>query len=247
MTTPAAPTTGPTPNAMPGAAAAAAAQGATPAAPQAPSAPAPPAESPAAAPAAPAQPDAATPPWGDAKNFDPDKAWNLIQNLKGENSQLKSKAAEAQPILDAAEAARRAEQGELETTRQDLSAANGRADTWKSQAVRAKAEAVAAGAKFVDPGDAVTLIGDLAEFVDGDSIDTEKLTGRLNQLAADKPYLTAAAPQRGFTPNPAQGGSGGGPLTASQVAAAAESQGDVKTAISAKSEQLLNLRAQPGR
>ncbi|KAB7752884.1 hypothetical protein [Mycolicibacterium mucogenicum] len=225
--------TAPTPNNMPtqvpAAAAAAAPATAEPAAA---------ATSPAAAPATPA------PPWGDDANFDPAKAWNLIQNLRSENKQLTTKVSEAKPILDAHAQSVRDEQGELETARQDLATQATRSETWRNQAVQAKVEALAAASKFVDPADAVTMIGDLTQYVtDDDGIDADKLAARIEQLVKDKPYLVATEPKRGFTPNRAQGQAGNGPLTAAQVAAVAESQGDSKTALRAKTEQLVTLRA----
>lgn len=52
---------------------------------------APPAADPAAPPAG-AEPPAATPPWGDdPSKFDPDKAWNLIQNLRTEAEKRQEK------------------------------------------------------------------------------------------------------------------------------------------------------------
>lgn len=227
--------TAPTPNQMPGADQAP--QPADPVEPPVQSEPAP------VAPNVPAAGDQPTPPWGSDEDFNPQRAWNLIQNLRNENAGLKSKAAEAQPLLDAHEEHRRAEQGELATAREDLTAANGRADTWRAQAVRSKAEALAAG-RFVDAEVAVTLIGDLTEYAANDHIDVEKLTGRLNQLAEAHPFLLTPPPQQGFTPNRGQGQSGNGPLTAAQVAAHAESQGDMKAAGLAKAEQLINLRAE---
>lgn len=192
-----------------------------------------------------ADPAAGTaPPWGDDANYDPSKAWNLIQNLRSENSQLKTKVTEAKPILDAHAQSVRDEQGELETARQNLAAQATRSETWRNQAVQAKVEALAAANKFVDPGDAVTMIGDLTQYVtDEDGIDADKLAARIEQLVKDKPYLVATEPKRGFTPNRAQGQAGNGSLTAAQVAAVAESQGDSKTALRAKTEQLVTLRA----
>ena len=49
---------------------------------------------PVPAPAAPPAPPAAAKPWGDDSQFDPDKAWTLIENLRAE---LKAKAAPSAP------------------------------------------------------------------------------------------------------------------------------------------------------
>lgn len=250
----------PTPNQMPGAQqAAGGAQPATPAAgtQQPPAAAAQPAAQPAAPPAQPvtpaagAQPPAApapaaeVPPWeASGEPFDPALAWSLVTNLRAEKADLQGKLTDAQPILDEHERLRRASQTELDTTREDLTKATAREATWRTEAVRSKAEAIAASAKFIDAGDAVTMIGDLSGFVDGDTIDIAKLTERIGQLATDKPYLVAGTAAPGFTPNRGQGQSGNAPLTSSQVAAQAESQQDWKAANSAKAQQLVELRTQ---
>lgn len=238
MTAPAAP---PTPNLMPGAQPAApvtpppAADPATapspapaPASPAPPPVPTPPAPvaAPATAPAptpstpsAPPAPVADVPPWGE--DFDPARAWRTIQNLRSENDGLKAKASTA---TDAAT----------------------RADTWRTTALKSKAEALAAG-KFVDTETVLLHLGDLTAFASDDAIDEAKLTSRLTELATTKPFLLVPPAQQGLTPNRAQGQSGnGGPLTAAQVAAQAESQGDMKASGLAKADQLINLRAASG-
>ncbi len=79
-----------------------------------PAAPAAPATPPA--PAAPAAPEAraeSKPPWGDdPTKFDPDKAWKLIQNIKGDLAETKSKTA-AEIAAAAAKAAEDAQKATL--------------------------------------------------------------------------------------------------------------------------------------
>lgn len=41
-----------------------------------------------------------TPPWGSDEEFDPQKAWRLIQNLRDENSELKPKAQKLKELED---------------------------------------------------------------------------------------------------------------------------------------------------
>lgn len=75
---------------------------AAPAAPAQPTAP--------AAPTAPAQQDPPKPPWGDdPSKFDPDKAWKLIQNVKGdlEAERTKREEAIAAAVAEAAEKAQK--------------------------------------------------------------------------------------------------------------------------------------------
>lgn len=188
----------------------------TPAAPS----PAPAPQSPAAAPGAP------VPPWeANGEDFNPERAWNLIQNVRGENATLRDQLTIAQ---DSARQLTEVSAGE---------------QTWRTEAVRAKAEAIASGARFIDAGDALAHLGDLTGFVTGDAIDTTQLTERITQLATDKPYLVAQAATPGFTPNRGQGQSGNGPLTPAQAAAHAESQQDWKSAGTAKAQQLIDLSA----
>lgn len=213
----------PTPNAMPGA--------------QAPAAdPAPPAEGqqPPAAPVDPAAPPAPAPPWGDDANFDPQRAWNLIQNVRNEFAEYKKTA---QPALDAAEEQRRAEQGELDTVREDLAAAASRETAWRTEAIRSKAEALAAG-KFVDAEVALALIGDVSGYTTADGkVDVAQLQSRLDQLAADKPFLVAQPAPQGFTPNRGQGQSGTGPLPLDAQIKAAQERGDVMGSIALKQQK----------
>ncbi len=233
----------PTPNQMPGAQASGG-QGAQPdpAAPQPPVADAPvpaPASAPAGAPAPAAA--APTPPWGSPEEFNPERAWSLIQNLRAENADAKTKLTEAQPILDAHEQSRRAEQGELSTAREDLVKANQRGDSWRDRAVRAEARALA-DTRFIDADAALALIGDVSDLATDTGVDTTKLQQRLDQLATDKPHLVKSPAPQGFTPNRGQGQSGNGPLTSSQLAAHADSQQDWKAAGIAKAQQLIDLR-----
>ncbi|CAN5146749.1 hypothetical protein BH11ACT6_BH11ACT6_34860 [soil metagenome] len=248
MTSPAAPTTGPTPNNMPGAQTAAAPGAGQPAAPAAPAAGPQPPAAPPAQPATVAQPpaaDAPKPPWEtNGEAFDPERAWNLIQNARRENGELQTKLTAAQPVLDAHEQQRRTEQGELNTVREDLTKANTRGDTWRNRAIRAEAHTLVDG-KFVDTEAALALIGDLAAFAAGDDLDVAKLQARVDEIATKHPNLVAAAlPSHGFTPNRGQGQSGNAPLTPTQVAAHAESQQDWKTAGRANAQQLVTLQAQ---
>lgn len=238
---------GPTPSQMPGAQAAAAPVPAPPAPPAAPPA-APAAPAPAPAPGTDPQAPATTPaPWeANGEPFDPERAWNLIQNLRGENQGLKGQLT---PLQEAAEQARRAEQGEIATMTEDLGKANQRGDTWRDSAVRYKAEVLAATAKFRDPSDAITMLGDLSGFVDGDSIDDTALAERINTLAAEKSYLLADGstppppPAGGLEPNRGQGQSGAGAAaTLDAQIAAAQARGDITTAIALKQQKHFQQR-----
>jgi hypothetical protein len=215
--------TAPTPNAMPGAVA----PPAQPPAPDAPPVVTPPVSEPPATP---------KPPWEQSgEEFNPERAWNLIQNKNRDLAELKART---DPIVEEHERLRRASQTDLDRAREDIAAAGEREKTWRDQAVRSKAEALAAG-RFVDTETALALIGDISGYTNPDGIDIAKLTARLDQLAADKPFLVAAPPQPpGFTSNRAQGQSGtGGAVPVDQQIKAAQERGDFATSIALKQQR----------
>ncbi|MBY0440980.1 MAG: hypothetical protein K2Q25_02395 [Mycobacteriaceae bacterium] len=175
------------------------------------------------------------PPWEKSgEPFDPQRAWNLTQNLRQELAAYK---AQAQPILDEHERLRRASQTELDRANEDIGALTTERDTWRARALRADAKELAA--RFIDTDAALALIGDLSAFTGPDGLDKAQLIARLDQLAAEKPHLVAAAPKPpGFTPNRAQSqaGTGGGPLL-DELIAAAEKSGDFAASIALKQQR----------
>jgi len=78
------------------------------------------------------KPDEPKKPWGDDKDFDPDKAWRLIQNLRSETADLKPKAAELKTIKDA-------EKSDTQRLTDDLAGEKDRADKAELKAARAEA------------------------------------------------------------------------------------------------------------
>lgn len=231
----------PTPNAMPGAAPAAAAPPAAPAA--APAAPAEPAAPAAPAPAPQPEPDN-RPPWEkNGETFDPERAWKQIQNIKAELADYKTRT---DPIVAEREQLRRASQSDLERAAEDINSLTGERDIWRQQAIQAKAEAMVAG-RFIDAETALALIGDVNQYVTDGAIDVAKLTGKLDQLAVDKPFLVALPPQPpGFTPNraQAQAGTGGAAAPIDEQIRAAEKSGNVSLSIALKQQKHAQLRQQ---
>jgi hypothetical protein len=209
----------PTPNAMPGAQNAPGAEQAPPAA--APSAPQP-------------EPPSPPPPWGTEEDFDPDRAWSLIQNLRREAAEYKSKA---DPIIAEHEARRREAQSELDRYREDNTTLAQREQSWRSRAVLSEAKALAE--RFIDADAAVALIGDLSCYATEDAIDNAQLEARFDQLAADKPHLLKSSQiPPGFTPNRGQGQSGTGhPVPIDAQIKAAQDRGDLMSAISLKQQK----------
>jgi hypothetical protein len=234
----------PTPNAMPANAAPPAAV--APPAPPAPAAPAaaapavtPPVDPAAAPPAAPAATE--VPPWGDDKDFDPKTAWNLIQNLRGDKTGLQTKLTGLQPVIDAAEQARRDEQGALASAQEDLGALSGDRDAWRAHAVVSDAKAKAA-ARFEDVDAALALakIGDGAEFVSGNVIDDAKIEAALEAVAQKHPLLLkpgSPPPPPGFTPNRGQGQPGAGAVSIDAQIDAARKSGNVALSVALQQQK----------
>lgn len=143
----------------------------------------------------------AKPPWErDGETFDPERAWNLVQNLKAELAAVKAKQAEAPEPTAAEEPAPEpeAEPAEAETPEpQDDSAAQ----IASLQAELARVKALAA----------VGLSQDFAPFVPGaTSEEIEANLATLQKLISDaanektEAVLAAAPKSRGMAPNPAQ-------------------------------------------
>lgn len=59
------------------------------------------------------------PPWGSDEEFDPAKAWKLIENLRGENTDLKDKASRLKEIEDAEKSDLQKAQEALESERSE--------------------------------------------------------------------------------------------------------------------------------
>lgn len=254
--------TGPTPNNMPGATtppAAAAAPGAPAPSPVEAAAAAATGATAPGAPAAAADAGASAdtrPPWEKSgEPFDESRAWTHIQNLqkdladykdlRGElrntrkaEAALEEYKAEVAPIIEERERLRRASQTDLDRANEDLGTMTTERDDWRTQAIQAKAEALAASRNFVDTETALALMGDVSQFAKGNSIDVEGLTARLDELAADKPFLVAAPAQPpGFTPNRAQGQSGTGQVPLDAQIQAAQARGDHLSSIALKQQR----------
>ena len=209
-----------------------------------------------------ATPAAQAPPWGaDQGNYDPDKAATLISNLrdsekakKTEIEALKAQLADAKPLLDAAEQQRQREQGETATLREQvgtlqaqLDAAQTAAKANLGSALQAKAEALGASrpdGAFVNPTTAARLI-DLTEcLTDSGQINEAAIASKLDALAQSDPYLIASATPGARKPNPAQG-QGNGAVSAADAQQHAEKSGDVKGALRAAAQQLIEARQSP--
>lgn len=164
-----------------------------------------------------------TPPWGDDANFDPEKAWNLIQGLRADKEKLSARPAltdEQKQQLDEYQRLVEASKTEQERQAEELTRWQTEAQKWRSDAVAARVQAIAA-ADFADPTDAVGAV-DPASYIDaGGQIDEAAIRRDLTAVLERKPHWRRTpdgtpAP-RVPAPNPAQG-VGGGSTTADPAA-----------------------------
>jgi hypothetical protein len=95
----------------------------------------------------PAQP---APPWGSDDEFSPEKAWNLIQNLRRENADLKPFRQKVQELEDA-------EKSETQRLAEQLEAARSEASEARAEALRAEVRATRPDLK---PAQVARLQGD---------------------------------------------------------------------------------------
>lgn len=156
-----------------------------------------------------------TPPWGSDEEFNPEKAWNLIQNLRGDLDKVKNRPVltdEMKSQLDEYQRINDAAKSDLERAREEATRWQSDADSWRKAAVGSKIQALAA-ADFADPSDALTALAD-ENFLDaGGLIDENAIKAKLNAVLQAKPHWRKPvdATPRPPAPNPAQGSSAGGP------------------------------------
>lgn len=169
-------------------------------------------------------PEPQTPPWGTPDQFDPEKAWNLIQGLRADKDKLagrpaltdeqKAKLAEYDTLIEASKSDAQRKDEELSRWQTD-------AQQWRARAVAARVEALAS-TDFADPSDAVGAVDPAQYLTAGGEIDEDAIKRDLAQVLERKPHWrrTPDGPPapRVPAPNPAQG-SGGGTAAAANPAA----------------------------
>jgi hypothetical protein len=157
------------------------------------------------------------PPWGD--DFDAEKAWNLVQNLRSDKERLQQR-----PTLTDEQKAKLAEYDRLaEASKSELDKAQEaaqtnaqRAQALLDRAVNAEIRALATG--FADPEDAAAFLsGKQYADADGD-VDTAAIKADLAALLTRKPHLAApdaGAGRRAPRPDPSQasGANGAAPTS----------------------------------
>lgn len=179
-----------------------------------------PVDSGAPIPTAPAEPVATaptdTPPWGD--DFDPAKAWSLVQNLRSDKERLQQRPTltpEQQEKLAEYDRLAEASQTELERAQKAAETNAARAQALLGRTVKAEVK-VLASEGFADPEDAAAFL-DLSKYANGDGdVDSEAIKKDLADLLAKKPHLGKSPTTRTPAPNPAQGASGSGAPSSSE-------------------------------
>lgn len=192
-----------------------------------------------------AAPETETPPWGD--DFDPEKAWSLIQNLRSDKEKLQKRPTltdDQRQKLTEYERLAEASKSELEKAQEAANQNATRAQALLDRAVKAEVKALASG--FADPEDAHVFL-DLNKYADSDGeIDTAAIQADLTDLLGRKPHLGKLPESRVPAPNPAQGSSSAGPArdkSLDEQITEAEKAGDVKLALRLKSQQLLAIQS----
>lgn len=170
----------------------------------------------------------------------PEWARKKLDKVNREAQNLRARLKDAEPLVQAAQAAEEAQRTDLERAQDAIKVHAERETKFRDRAVTAEAKVLAR--EFANPDVAVRLLGDLTSYVDesGD-IDTDKITADLSGLLEREPYLGRTQEPREMKPNRAQGQSGGAPLTPGQMAQDKEQQGDWRAASAIKADQLLDL------
>lgn len=161
----------------------------------------------------PADPPAA-PPWGSDDQFDPAKAWSLIEGLRADKEKLAGRPVlddDAQRKLGEYDRLVEASRTDLERKTEEATRWQTEAQTWRTTAVGARVQALAAP-DFADPTDAVNAL-DPSSYLDaGGQIDEKRIAADLADLLEKKPHYRRQAETSGTprvpAPNPAQGARG---------------------------------------
>lgn len=182
-------------------------------------------------PAEPAAPQVAAPapPWGTDENFDPAKAWALVQNLRGDLATKNGRIAELTPFEQKAREAEEASKSEVQRATDALTVAERRALAAEEALLRRDV----ADEKGLTPAQAKRLVGKTREELLADADDfLASLPQPLAAAATSRTPVEALRP--GALPQvPA--------LTLGEQIAAAEKAKDWKTAMSLKSQQVVAL------
>lgn len=153
-----------------------------------------------------------TPPWGSDEEFNPEKAWGLIQNLRADKEKLAGREAitdEQKQQLAEYDRLVEASKTELEREKERASSLETRATAMQTRAVRSEVRALARD--FADPEDAAAFLSLDSYVTDDGDIDSARIESDLKDLLEQKPHL--GRPEEGRRtprPDPSQGSAGRG-------------------------------------
>lgn len=128
-------------------------------------------------------------PWGE--DFEPEKAWKLVQNLREDNKKLSKREVltdDARTKLSEYDALVAASKTDIERMTDALAVEKARAEALRTTAVASKVEALAAK-KFADPSDAIAFLDPTKYVSDSGSIDADAISADLADLLGRKPHL----------------------------------------------------------
>lgn len=159
-----------------------------------------------------APPAEQAPPWGSEQEFNPEKAWKLIQDLRADKEKLS-----ARPVLDDTAKQRleeydrlvEASKTDLERKTEEVARWQTEAERWRAASVKSQIQALAA-VEFADPTDAVNAL-DPAKYLDaGGDVNTEAIKTDLAALLDAKPHYRRPEGARLPAPNLNQGSGANG-------------------------------------
>lgn len=155
----------------------------------------------------------AAPPWGD--DFDPEKAWKLIEGLRADKEKLASRPVlddDAKRKLDEYDGLIEASKTDLERKTEEVTRWQTEAEKWRTASVASRIEALAAP-DFADPSDAASNLDPAKYLRAGGEIDQKAIQADLADLLERKPHYRRAGTADTNTPrvpapNRAQGAGG---------------------------------------
>lgn len=155
------------------------------------------------------------PPWGSPEEFNPEKAWNLIQGLRADKEKLSSRPVlddDAQRKIAEYDRLEQASKTDLERKTEEVNRWQAEAEKWRKTSVGSQIQALAA-TEFADPTDAVNALDPTKYLGAGGEVDEAAIKADLAALLEAKPHyrrVTEPFGPRIPAPNPAQGSGNNG-------------------------------------
>lgn len=185
-------------------------------------------------PAAPAPAAPAVPPWGTSDQFDAEKAWALIQNLRGDVAQQKARVAELSPYETKVKELEDAAKTELQRAQEAAAAAQRQAED--ARLALLKHQVANRDGKVLPPELANRLVGSTQAELEADA---DKLLASLPQPPAAPTAPAGTTPVAALRPttmpNPPA-------PDLNTLIAEARTKGDYKTVIALENSKLANYQ-----